>query len=94
MPPPAPLPPPGSSDDLGQDWLSEQDAALDGFVPEEGSAGTDPDVYGRDWDDEWLPDDLTEEYFPSPGSAGPSLAQAQRIPICLGPARAPFIRQA
>lgn len=71
-----PLPPPGSPDDLGQDWLSEQDEALDGFVPQEGSAGTDPDLYGPGWDAEWLPDDLTEEFFPSPGSAEPSPAAA------------------
>ncbi len=74
--PPHPLPPPGRPDDPGQDWLPEQDGGLDGFVPEEGSAGTDPGLYGPDWVDEWLPEDLTEDYFPSPGEADPGRAAA------------------
>ena len=80
-----PLPPPGGPDDFGQDWLSEWDEALAGLVHEEDSTGTDPDLYRRDRDDEdRLPDDLTEEYFPAPGSADPGR----------GPAPAPAPRAA
>jgi hypothetical protein len=70
--PPHPLPPSGSPDDPGQDWLSDGDETLAGW-PAEGPAGIDPDeLYAigpgersPDWDDDWV-----ERDFPPLGSTG------------------------